>query len=459
MSDLLRTPVRELAELITTRKLSSKQLTRTYLDQIEVVNPGLNALVHLDAEMAMKQAERNDIALGGGETPGRLFGIPMTIKDSLNTYDMLTTWGTEGRKNTRPGKDATVVARLRQEGAILMGKTNTPEFTLSFKTDNTLVGRTNNPFDPERTSGGSSGGAAALIACHGTPFDIGTDTGGSIRLPAHFCGITGIKPTTGRIPCTGNALPSTGLIAPLTQPGPMARRVDDLIYLLSLLAGPDNIDPHAVQMPWFNPEEVDINQLRIGFHLDNGIKTPDASIMNAISATVDLLRDDGLTASEARPSGLEMTAFIYAHVMSADNGDLVATLLEDCGTTHASPDVARLLSRDEAGLSAVEFAQVINLWHNYQSSMLSYFDQFDVLLCPVNAHTAIRHNEPEDFAAYTYTEAYNLTGWPAVVIRIGTDGDGLPIGLQIVSRPCREDQALALAAYLEARLGGFEDRG
>ena len=152
-----------------------------------------------------------------------------------------------------------------------------------------------------------------------------------------------------------------------------------------------------------------------------------------------------------------MAGFIYGRVVNADNGDLLDMLLEDCHTTEPSPQIQPMLTqRDSAGIDAREFSQLINLWHNYQSSMLGYFNDFDLLLCPVNAHTAIRHDEPEDFQAYSYTLAYNLTGWPSTVIRVGTDTEGLPIGLQIIAAPFREDQCLALAGWLENRLGKFQ---
>ena len=246
MDDLLEQPVTTLAQLVQTGQVTSKALTTAFIDRIEAVNPQLNAVITSNFEPALKQAERADLALKSGETPGRLFGVPMTIKDSLDTFDTVTTWGTEGRREFRPGRDATCVGRLRNEGAILLGKTNTPEFTLSFKTDNALFGRTSNPWDLERTPGGSSGGAAAAIAARLSPFDIGTDTGGSIRLPCHFSGVAGIKPTTGRVPCTGNALPTSGLLAPLSQPGPMAKTVAELSFLLPIIAGPDLVDPHTV---------------------------------------------------------------------------------------------------------------------------------------------------------------------------------------------------------------------
>ncbi len=452
MDELLDASVREIATAIREKKTTSLAVTRGFLDRIEQVNGQLNAVINLQSDMAIKQAERADIALAGGETPGPLFGVPMTIKDSLDTFDMVTTWGTRGRASFRPGKDATVVGRLRSAGAILMGKTNTPEFTLAFQTDNLIFGKTNNPHAPDRTPGGSSGGAAAILAAGASPFDVGTDTGGSIRLPSHFSGICGIKPTTGRLPCTGNALPVSGLLAPLSQPGPMAKCVDDLIYLLALMRGPDNIDSHCVLAEWHDPHAVDVNKLRIGFHTDNGIRTPDSSIVRVVRETADLIASEMRTPTEVRPSGIEMAGFIFARVFGADNGDLVEALLEDCRTTEVSPQIQASTAPGRQAVSGSEFSQAINLWQNYQSSMLSYFDHFDVLISPVNAHTAITHGTPEELDAYTYTSAYNLTGWPGLVIPAGCDDQGLPIGVQILARPFREDHCLALGLWLESRL-------
>ena len=458
MDELLEAPVRQIADAIQNRQITSKQVTTAFLDQISRVNPALNAVIATNAETALKHAERADLALAGGETPGRLFGVPMTIKDSLDTFDMVTTWGTQGRSDFRPGKDASCVERLRNEGAILLGKTNTPEFTLSFKTDNLIFGKTNNPHDVSRTPGGSSGGAAAAIAARCTPFDVGTDTGGSIRLPSHFCGIAGIKPTTGRVPCTGNALPATGLLAPLSQPGPMAKYVDDLVYLLEIMQGPDYIDPHCVPSQWLDPYAVEVTKLRIGYHQDNGVSTPETAIQNAVINAIELLGGEGITCREAWPVGIEMAGFIYSRLFGADDGEMVDLLLEDCRTENPSPPVADIIGRESTS-SAFEVAQTIHLWHNYQSSMLSYFKDFDILVCPVNGKTALSHDEPENFQNYTYTSAYNLTGWPGVVIRAGTDENRLPVGIQILARPFAEHHALAVAALLEQKLGGFPGPG
>lgn len=455
MEELLNARISAMAAAVRNREVKSADLVKAFLDRIEKVNPALNAVVYSTAELAMKYAAKFDAELANGSLRGPLHGIPMTIKDSLDTAEANTTWGTLGRKDFRPGADATCVSRLRNAGAILMGKTNTPEFTLSFQTDNLVYGRTNNPYDLSRTPGGSSGGAAAIIAAGASPFDIGTDTGGSIRLPSHFCGIAGIKPTTGRVACTGNALPSSGLMAPLSQPGPMARYVDDLTLILSIIAGPDRVDPHAVDAIWHDPADVSIADLRIGYHTDNGIKKPCADIRDAVEHAVQLLRDAGMTVSEARPSGIEMAGFIFARVFSADGGEMLEALLEDSHTQSPSPRIQASLDRPPPEISQREFAQVLTLWDNYRSNMLSYFNDFDVLICPVNAHTAIAHGTDEDLADYSYTLSFNLAGWPGTVIRAGTDAEGMPIGIQIVSEPFREDHCLAVAAWLERHLGEF----
>lgn len=455
MDKLLDGRLADMASAIREGQIKSTDLVRAFLDRIEKVNPELNAVVFSMAEHALKMAARADTAIKNQEATGPLHGVPITIKDSLDTFDGITTWGTQGRQSFRPGRDATCVARLREAGAIILGKTNTPEFTLSFQTDNLVYGRTNNPFDPARTPGGSSGGAAAIIAAGASPLDIGTDTGGSIRLPAHFCGIKGLKPTTGRVPCTGNALPTTGLLAPLSQPGPMARHVDDLSLVLELISGPDFIDPHVVPAPLRAAGKVDVPALRVAFHSDNGIATPTPAISNTILTVVELLRDAGMAVTEARPSGIEMTGLIMSRVFGADNGEMVDALLEDSRTTTPSPPIQESLEHRGSGMEAREFAQVINIWHNYQSSMLGFFKDFDVLICPVNARTALPHTEREKIEAYTYTSAFNLTGWPGLVLRAGTDDDGMPIGVQIVAAPFREDHCLGLAKHLEAALGEF----
>lgn len=456
MDELLDQPVRNLAEAIRDGQITSKEMVRAFLDRIEKANPRINALVYSTAEAALKHARNADVELKKGNLMGPLHGVPFTIKDSLDTKDAITTWGTKGRADFRPGADASCVARLRDAGGILLGKTNTPEFTLFFETDNLVYGRTCNPYDVTRTTGGSSGGAAALLACNATPFDIGTDTGGSIRLPAHFSGVCGIKPTTGRVPCTGNALPTSGLLAPLTQVGPMGRFVDDLAYLMPIISGPDLMDHTTVACELKDYREVDLKSLKIGFHSDNGIKTPSAEITDNLNQVIDLFRDHGWNPQEVRPTGIEMANFITTRLFAADGGLMVENLLDDSRTEEVTAYIQNYLAAQQASsIDNRDFAQLISLWHNYQSSMLEYFISHDVLICPVNTDVAVPHNTTDDLSGYTYTSAFNLTGWPGAVVRTGTSPTGLPIGTQIISSPFREDIALAVAHWLEHHSGEF----
>jgi len=218
MENLIYASATELARAIRAKDVSSEEVVTAYLARISDINPRLNAIVQLTADMTLEQARKADDVLAQGESTGPLHGVPMTIKDSFDTAGVTTTWGTPGRAGYVPDRDATVVARLKEAGAILLGKSNTSEFTLTHETDNPVYGRTNNPYNLDRTPGGSSGGSAAIVASGGSPFDIGSDTGGSIRNPAHFCGLAGIKPTSGRVP-PHRPCRATGRLAGLAYAG------------------------------------------------------------------------------------------------------------------------------------------------------------------------------------------------------------------------------------------------
>ena len=452
-----------LARAIRDREFSSSAVVDAYLQRIEAVNPGLNAVVQLTADAARSQARAADAALARGEALGPLHGVPMTLKDSIDTAGVITTGGTKGRASFIPPHDATVAARLRAAGAILLGKTNTPELTLAYETDNLVYGRTNNPYDLSRTPGGSSGGAAALIAAGGSPLDIGSDTGGSIRLPAHFCGIAGIKPTAGRVPRTGHILPLGGLGDTFshTQLGPMARRVEDLILTLPLIAGADGHDPAIVPMPLGDPRAVDLGNLRVAFYTDNGIKSPTPEIAAVVQSTAAMLAEAGLAVEEARPSGMEQLHDVGGRLWIADAGAGVKRLLAAAGTREVSPHLQRFLSFVEgsppgAGLSAAEVDFLLIELEQCRSRMLSFLNDYDLILCPVCAFPALLHGTFwEQLPAFSYTSVYNHTGWPAAVVRAGTSPEGLPIGVQVVARPWREDVALAAAQQIEAAFGGW----
>lgn len=442
--------VRALADAIRAGEVSSEAVVEACLDRIEAVNGDLNAVFQIQSEAALARAREADAALSRGELWGELHGVPMTIKDSLDTAGVISTGGTQGRAGFVPDRDATVVSRVRRQGAILLGKTNTPEFTLSFETDNLVYGMTNNPFDLERSPGGSSGGAAAIVAAGGSPFDIGSDYGGSIRLPSHFCGIAGIKPSSGRVPRTGHIYPFGGVQDSFQQIGPLARSVDDLTLLLRLIAGPDDVDPGVAPLPWRDPEAVDLNTLRVSFHTDNGIVTPTAETGETIENVARQLASYVASVEEARPTNIEQTADLIG-LYSWDGGAAVRRLWQDAGTTEPS------IQRPDGVLDAVELDALITRWYEFRSSMHSFMANHDVILCPVNATPARLHGpDMTDLSGFTYTFSYNLTGWPGAVVRAGTSPEGLPIGVQIVARPGREDVALAVAKRVESDFGGYQ---
>ena len=453
MDQLLSASAVELAAAIRTKQVSSVEIVDACLERIEAVNPTLNAVVQLAADTARAQAQQADQALARDKLHGPLHGVPMTIKDSLDTAGIISTGGTMGRAAFVPKGDATVVARLRDAGAILLGKTNTPEFTMSFETDNLVYGRTSNPYNPSRTSGGSSGGAAAIIAVGGAPFDIGSDYGGSIRLPAHCCGITGIKPTSGRVPRTGHALPFGGLLDSFQQLGPLARCVDDLNLLLPLIAGPDWIDPAIVPMPLGDPADVELKKLRVAFYADNGIVSPTPETIATVRKAVSALDDSVLLVEEVRPPGIEQTYDLMIGLNMSDGSAGIKRLLRQAGTTQHTFE-----GLDEPPpFSAAQVDGLVTWWYTFRSTMLSFFKNYDVIVCPVNAYPALPHGQTKrNWPGFSYTMTYNLTGWPGAVVRGGTSPQGLPIGVQIVAQPWREDVALAVAGHLEQALGGFE---
>ena len=456
MEDLIFASVTDLAQAIRTKDVSSLEVVKAYLARIEAVNPSLNAVVQLASETALKEAGEADKAVASRDIKGPLHGVPMTIKDSFDTAGVISTWGTPGRAGYIPQRDATVVARLKAAGAILLGKTNTPEFTLSFETDNPIYGRTNNPYNLERTCGGSSGGAAAIVSTGGSPFDIGTDTGGSIRLPAHFCGIAGIKPTSGRVPRTGHAVPPGSLLDAFTQVGPMARYVADLALLLPLIAGPDGRDTFIAPVPLHDPKAVDLTDLRGTFHTDNGLRTPIPEIVEAVQSSVTALETAGMIFEEKRPPGIEETLDLFSRLFSGwDGGAWTGLMLERAGTP---PDQTSLLrSGPDSAARGDEIVRLIDRWDRFRARMLAFMSDYDLIIAPVNAYPAIPHGSLGDrFDGFSYTLSYNLTGWPGAVVRVGAAENGLPIGVQIVAKPWREDVALAVAQQLEESLGGWQ---
>ncbi|MEJ8566295.1 amidase [Wenzhouxiangellaceae bacterium CH-27] len=444
-----------LARAIRSGELTSEAVVTACLERIEAVNGMLNAVVQLDGEQALAQAGAADRALARGDAAGPLHGVPMTIKDSLDTAGMISTGGTLGRAAFVPGKDATVVRRLRDAGAVLMGKTNTPELTLSFDTNNRVYGQTFNPHDLSRSPGGSSGGAAAIVAAGGSPFDIGSDYGGSIRLPAHVNGICGLKPTAGRVSRSGHIFPFGGVQDAFQQLGPLARGVEDLALLLRIIQGPDGIDPGALPLESHDPDTVDLSDLRVAWFDDNGIAEPTPETREAVRVAARSLAEGGIPVSSDRPGSIGQTLDVTLPIYFWDGGASVRRLLRAYGTTEHTLSA---ITGSEA-LTAEQFDAAHARLDAWRSEMLSFLDRYDVLLCPVNAHPAFRPGagaDPEMMAWASYAFTFNATGWPAVVVPVSRSADGLPIGIQVVAGPGREDRALAVAGRIERLVGGYQ---
>lgn len=452
--DPTTTSTAEIAAAIRNGETTSEAVVTACLDRINAVNDRVNAVVTLVADAALDAARAADAAQARGESLGPLHGVPMTIKDSLDTAGVISTWGLPPLAGRVPEEDATVVARLKAAGAILLGKTNTSELTLSFQASNPLFGLTTNPYNPERIAGGSSGGAAAIVALGGAPFDIGTDTGGSVRLPAHYCGIAGLRPTSGRVPRTGHAIPYGGLLDALTTVGPLARRVADLALLLSVIAGPDGRDYAIAPVPLRDAADVDLAGLRCAFFIDNGIQSPTAETAEAVLAAAKTLVDAGVEVAEVRPPVVPETYDVFRSVMrSGTNTPWIHTLLERAGA-----DRMQTKFRTYNEVPSLEVVtRAVDRWDSFRREMLTFMQPYDLLLSPTNADVALPPDSiEENLPNFSYTFTHNLTGWPAAVVRGGTSQDGLPIGVQIAAPPWREDLALAAASCIEAATGGWQ---
>ena len=298
-----------LAKAIRDKKVSSAEVVNAYLQRIEQVNPQLHAVVQLTAEAARTHAHEADATLARGDVKGPLHGVPFTVKDTIETVGVVCTAGTKGRASFIPTQDATTVARLRAAGAVLLGKTNVPEFGLNTECDNLVYGKTNNPYLPERMPGGSSGGEATILAAGGSPVGLGSQ---DLGLSAHYCGVASLKPTTKRVPMTGHVpLPTFGVTShqmvrggTMWQIGPMARFVEDLEMILPLIAGADGLDPNMTTMPLGTPQTVELKRLRAAFYTDNGIAPPTPETTTTLKAAAKALTDAGLTVEEASPGGL-----------------------------------------------------------------------------------------------------------------------------------------------------------
>lgn len=444
-----------LAQLIREKKVSSTEATRAYIQRIQAVNPTLNAVVKTCFDRALAEAKAADDAVASSRTLGPLHGVPMTIKDSLDTAGVVSTGGTLGRIDYVPAADATAVARARAAGAILLGKTNTPEFTLSgvdgiTSTWNLIYGVTRNPHNPLHSSAGSSGGAGSIVAAGGAAFDIGSDFGGSIRGPAHANGVAGIKPSTGRVPRTGHIVDYGGIFDAYQQVGPLARRVEDLVLVTRVISGPDGKDAAILPAPFLEPAAVDLSKLRVAFYLSNGVSAPTAETQAMVKRAADSLAALGATVREDLHPHYREAVELRTRLRQADGNQWMKRLAEKVGSRTVAPS----LKFSAPANTSAELIALLQEQDRYRRAMTSWFKNYDVILCPANAGPAPRIQSARD-GSMSYTAIYNISGWPALVLRGGTSPEKLPLGLQVVGRPLREDVAFAVALHLERAFGPF----
>ena len=467
MSELNFLPAVSMAEQIRHKKISPVELLEAHLSQIERLNPQLNAYVQVDAQRAHNAALAAENAVTQRKTLGRLHGVPISIKSSIAVAGLRCESGTRLRAGVVAPQDAPLVARLKNAGAIILGVTNTPELLMAWETDNLLYGRTNSPWDLERTPGGSSGGEAAAISAGMSAGGVGSDGGGSIRVPAHFTGICGLKPTPGRIPATGHFPVSAGPFALIGVVGPMARTVADLQLLFELMQGPDIGDTCAAPVPLRRPGDAEVRQLRVGYFEDDGRTPVTPETRAAVRSAAEALRRAGFQVEAFRPDGLEEARQLWHQFFVVAGGMMLRPLFKE--TSHQTdPDLTPILRQFlewSASDPAHTARSLLDAWIQrdlLRARFLAQMQEYPILLCPAAAIPAFRHGERswqvegetvQYLDAWSYTEVFNLLGNPAAVIPVAHSPQGLPIGVQIVGRQWEEEQVLAVAAALEKECG------
>ncbi len=457
-----------MAAMVRTGKTSPVELVEAHLARIEHLNPKLNAFVHVDFAGARAQAKAAEAAAasrGRKVSLGPLHGVPISIKSSIGVAGLHCECGSRLRKGFVPQTDATLVARLRAAGAIILGTTNVPEFLMAYETDNLLYGRTNSPWDLARTPGGSSGGEAAAIAAGLSAGGVGSDGGGSVRIPAHYAGICGLKPTPGRIPSTGHYPPSGGPFVQLGVLGPMARTVRDVERLFEVMAGPDPGDPASAPVPLRRWGDDEICKLRVAYFEDDGVTAVTPETAAAVRTAAEALRRQGFRVEAWRPENLERVWQLWWNFFGRGIQMAMAPMLEG-RDAELSPIFKEFRGwvAAEKPLSADDFLTTLLMRDALRTAFLEKMEKFPILLCPACAIPAFEHGERnwtiagrrvEYLKAMSYSQWFNLLGNPAAVVPVGKSPEGLPIGVQIVGRPWEEEAVLAVAAKIEDACGGF----
>jgi amidase len=463
MRDLTFLSAVSMTEKIRRKELSPVELVEAHLARIEEINPKLNAFVQVDAEGARRQARLVEAAKRSRSELRPLHGVPLSIKSSIAVAGMRWEAGTKLRAGIVAERDAPIVTRLREAGAIILGTTNAPELLMAWETDNLLYGRTNNPWDVTRTAGGSSGGEAAAIASGMSAGGVGSDAGGSIRQPAHFSGICGLKPTPGRIPATGHFPACEGPFALLGVVGPMARNIADLKVLFEIMQGPDDGDPSAAPVTLRWPSKSDLKNIRIGYFEDDDRTPVTPETRAAVRTAAEALRRCGFQVEPFRPEGLEPIRQLWSKLFGIAGGMVLRPFTRG-RESELSPILREFLGWS-ANWPAHTEQSLLETWMDsdrVRIQMLAQMRDYPVLLCPVASIPAFRHGERswqvegktvQYLDAWSHTEWFNLLGTPALAMPVGRSPEGLPIGVQIVARPWQEELVISVAAALEGQIG------
>lgn len=459
MTELTSCSAVELTELVRSRAVSPVEIAEAHLNRIDALNPKLNAIVTLAPDF-IERAREAEAAVIRGDNLGPLHGLPVTIKDAINTAGLKTTSGSRLRANHVPGLDAPSVARLKAAGAIVLGKTNLSELAMVYTADNPVFGRTNNPHDISRTPGGSSGGEGAAIAAGLSPAGLGSDVAGSIRIPSHFCGITGLKPTIGRVVSTGQFPPSLGY----SVIGPMARRVQDLHLLFHVLGGSESPEAAPRSSSLLN-RAVAMRGWRAAWYTDDGIAPVTEETRRAVETAARALGDAGLIVEERRAPSVERGAEMCQQLLSRPA--LVHLRDVYAGHEHEAGAVIRwvLSSADQTPPPTLD--EYLRFWIECDGLSLAldeWMNETPLLIAPVGATPAFKHDTNQlnvagktlsTVSALRYSAAFNIYDLPCVCVPAAVTSEGLPIGVQIVGRRNEEDTVLVAAAIVEEALGGW----
>ncbi len=460
MNDIVLASAAKQLELMRTGQISVGELAEAHVQQIERLNPKLNAFADFDPERVRAKARELDAEQ---EPRGALHGLPVTIKSSIAAAGHRCEIGSLLHKGEIPAEDAVVVARLRAAGALILGTTNCPEFLMAYETANLLHGRTRNPWDLDRTPGGSSGGESAAIAAGMSAAGLGSDSGGSVRVPAHFTGICSLKPTPGRIPGRGHLPPCVGPFSILGAIGPMARTIGDVALMFEALSGQDPLDPISPPVALRHPSAKELRAKAIGFFEDDGLVPVTPETRAAVNDATHALREAGFRVEPFRPRALEPLRKLWWK------------FFVQCGAMFYEPEIRG--KREKLSPIFLEFlniaeaagplsaAEILSAWAELdllRAKTLAEMRDYPVLLCPVASIPAFRHNERawtidgktvKYLDAMRFTQWFNTLSWPAAVVPVGASPEGLPIGVQIVSRPFEDEIALGVAAVIDAAFG------